>query len=350
MNNELSKVRSEKDRLNQLYQASLQTHSRQTSQIGNATAAYQELERKFNDSRKQTLTIMTGFETLKKQNEELQRQKQSWSHAGTQYVAMQQRVQDLQRENTAMQQRVQELQQERTTWNNTTQLGGMQKRIEELERDRLAFANESNSKDAKVETLEKQVEELKRDREVAIKVMQTEAEKWKVTADQSLAQERESAAARGEAGAVRQQLTAAREQVLQAHSTAREVENRLKEAECRANNSQLAIVQLERQMKEKEKSWGKDAATSRSKITSLERQLKATESEVQDYKQQFESLRTTAQAKINEQHETITKLRERNQRYKEVVRQSTAGSSPALKRALPDSQASQGSPSQRPRQ
>lgn len=335
----------------------MHTYGNQTNQLTAARTAYQELERKFNENRKHTLTIMTGFETLKRQNDELNRQKLAWQSN----VAQSNGSAEAQAQVAALEQQIQQLQQERN-----------------------AFALGSSNKGATVVELEKQVEELRRDREAAIKVMKTEAERWRQTAEKSAVLEEKARQADSRSAALEIRLrgveTNAQAKIAElerrlkesegrpqaddgAQAKIADLERRLKESEGRPqadDGAQAKIADLERRLQQAERLAQADKAHAENKAQAerraqlkaidLEKQLKESESEVQDYKQQFESLRTTAQAKIDQQHATITKLRERNQRYKDVARQSIgAGSgSPALKRPS-DSQASP-SQSQRPRQ
>lgn len=357
LTNEVNKARNEKNELNKLYRAALHTYGNQTNQLTAARTAYQELERKFNENRKHTLTIMTGFETLKRQNDELNRQKLAWQSN----VAQSNGSAEAQAQVAALEQQIQQLQQERN-----------------------AFALGSSNKGATVVELEKQVEELRRDREAAIKVMKTEAERWRQTAEKSAVLEEKARQADSRSAALEIRLrgveTNAQAKIAElerrlkesegrpqaddgAQAKIADLERRLKESEGRPqadDGAQAKIADLERRLQQAERLAQADKAHAENKAQAerraqlkaidLEKQLKESESEVQDYKQQFESLRTTAQAKIDQQHATITKLRERNQRYKDVARQSIgAGSgSPALKRPS-DSQASP-SQSQRPRQ
>lgn len=351
LTNEVNKARGEKNELNKLYRAALHTYGNQTNQLTAVRTAYQELERKFNDNRKHTLTIMNGFETLKRQNDELNRQKLTWQSS----VAQSNGPAEAQAQVAALQQQIHQLQ----------QAGD-------------AFASDSNNKAAKVVELEKQVEELKRDREAAIRVMKTEAEKWRQTAEKSAALEEKARQADSRSATLEIRLRGVE---MSSQAKIAELERRLREAESRPqvqvqdpaeDGAQAKIADLERRLQQADRRAQGDRAHAESKaqaerraqlkaielekqlkefenqLKESEKQLKESESEVQDYKQQFESLRTTAQAKIDQQHATITKLRERNQRYKEVARQSIGAGSPALKRPS-DSQASP-SQSQRPRQ
>lgn len=328
--NELHKVRDEKEKLNQLYQASVRGYGAQTNQLQIAKAAYEELERKFNENRKHTLTIMNGFETLKRQNDDLVRQKQAWvqSNAAAQ----------TQSDGAAQ-----------------AQVMALQQQIQQLQQDRDAFASESSSKDAKVEGLEKRVKELQHDCETAIKVMKTEADKWKQTAEKSAAQEEQVRQADSRSATLEIKLRGVE---MSSQAEIAELERRLKAG----NGAEEAkIAELERRLQQSERMAQADRAHAESmaqaerraqlKTIELEKQLKESESEVQDYKQQFEALRSTAQAKIDQQHATIRKLRERNQRYKDIARQSVGGTaSPALKRAADNQAAPSQSQSQRPRQ
>lgn len=321
VSNQLIKAREERDRFKELYQTSIVNFNSRTSQLQSAQTAYQDLERRFNENRKHTLTIMNGFETLKRQNDELNRQKQVWMQSSN-AAAQQQQIQQLQQENNAL-------------------------------------MSESSNKDAKVAELEKRVKELQHDRETAIKVMKTEAEKWRETAEKNAALEELARQADSRSAALEIKLRGVE---MHAQAKIAELEGRLKADRPPApadNGAEARMAELERRLQQAERMAQADKEHAESKAQAerraqlraieLEKQLKESESEVQDYKQQFESLRTTAQAKIDQQHATITKLRERNQRYKEVARQSIGGASPALKRPA-DSQASPSQQSQRPRQ
>ncbi|EKD03524.1 hypothetical protein A1Q2_02107 [Trichosporon asahii var. asahii CBS 8904] len=321
VSNQLIKAREERDRFKELYQTSIVNFNSRTSQLQSAQTAYQDLERRFNENRKHTLTIMNGFETLKRQNDELNRQKQVWMQSSN-AAAQQQQIQQLQQENNAL-------------------------------------MSESSNKDAKVAELEKRVKELQHDRETAIKVMKTEAEKWRETAEKNAALEELARQADSRSAALEIKLRGVE---MHAQAKIAELEGRLKADRPPApadNGAEARVAELERRLQQAERMAQADKEHAESKAQAerraqlraieLEKQLKESESEVQDYKQQFESLRTTAQAKIDQQHATITKLRERNQRYKEVARQSIGGASPALKRPA-DSQASPSQQSQRFRQ